>query len=188
MGEGLIVRRGGSGKPEGLYAWNKLSAKGGEFIGFVVSNNASEYPNGGTQDGYWYELVIDGLDLSLIGCTKCAVDKFTVTANTYSQDIAHSLGEKPKLAIITASKKVNAAGSNQIAVYRALYSCLDGVEKGGIIASGLSNYGEDWLFTYGNKQGSYFDAKASHLQWWGSSNNMYAYFMAGVEYTVFTAA
>lgn len=56
MGEGLIVRRGGSGKSEGQFVWEKLTAEGGEFVDYVVADVEDSYPNGGELDGYWYEV------------------------------------------------------------------------------------------------------------------------------------
>ena len=41
----------------GTYVWKKLSAQGGTFIDFVVSDSTNAYPDGGTQGGYWYEKV-----------------------------------------------------------------------------------------------------------------------------------
>lgn len=43
---------------EGLYVWKKLTAEGGTLVGYVVDDSASAYPDGGTQDGYWYERYI----------------------------------------------------------------------------------------------------------------------------------
>ena len=42
---------------EGQYVWKKLTAKGGDFIDFVVADSENSYPNYGELDGYWYELV-----------------------------------------------------------------------------------------------------------------------------------
>ena len=53
MGEGIRI---GSGKSSGLYVWKKLTADGGDFIDFVVSNSPTAYPDGGEHGGYWYEL------------------------------------------------------------------------------------------------------------------------------------
>ena len=53
MGEGIRI---GGGKSSGLYVWKKLTADGGDFIDFVVSNSPTAYPNGGMQGGYYYEL------------------------------------------------------------------------------------------------------------------------------------
>ena len=53
MGEGIRI---GGGKSSGLYVWKKLTAEGGDFIDFVVSDNETTYPYGGMQGGYYYEL------------------------------------------------------------------------------------------------------------------------------------
>ena len=103
MGEALIVRKGG-GKKSGVYAWKKLTAEGGYFVDFVVSDQETAYPDGGTQDGYWYEKVVDGIPLELLGCTKYAIDTFTSSTRALLNrtSISHSLGEKPKIIILTA--------------------------------------------------------------------------------------
>ena len=101
----VIVKGGGGGKSSGLYVWKKLTAQGGTFVDYVVDNNESKYPDGGTQDGYWYERVMEGIDiLSYGGFTKCAVDKFTFTTRSSlnSTTIPHSLGEKPRWFVIFA--------------------------------------------------------------------------------------
>ena len=54
MGEG--IRIGGGGKSSGLYVWKKLTTEGGDFIGFVVSDSKTAYPDGGYKSGYYYKL------------------------------------------------------------------------------------------------------------------------------------
>ena len=61
MGEGIRI---GSGKSSGLYVWKKLTADGGDFIDFVVSNSPTAYPNGGYKSGYYYELY--GIPISIV--------------------------------------------------------------------------------------------------------------------------
>ena len=99
MGEALIVRRGG-GKSEGLYVWKKLTAQGGDFVDFVVSDNSNAYPDGGTQSGYWYEKVKSITDF--LGFTKYAEDEFTFSSRKdgSSASISHSLGVSPKMVLI----------------------------------------------------------------------------------------
>lgn len=71
---------------------------------YVVSDDVTKYPNGGTLDGYWYELMeMPGFTPKLFGCTKFAVDTFSYTNNTSittKRNISHSLGVKPKIAFI----------------------------------------------------------------------------------------
>lgn len=40
---------------KGEYVWKKLTTEGGELVDYVVSDDLSAYPDGGEQDGYWYE-------------------------------------------------------------------------------------------------------------------------------------
>ena len=97
-------------KKEGLYVWKKLTADGGDFIDFVVSDSETAYPDGDVHtDGYWYEKV-KGFEGFLEGdFSKFAVDKFT-----FAEDFAcnsegingnvlfdHSLGVIPRMAILT---------------------------------------------------------------------------------------
>ena len=94
----------GGGKPEGLYAWKKLSAQGGDFIDYVVSDKETAYPDGGEKGGYWYERVSDGITPEMFGCTKMAVDTFTLSSRKQcdSYPISHSLGTIPKFAFVIA--------------------------------------------------------------------------------------
>ena len=85
-------------KKEGAYVWKKLTADGGTFVDYVVDNNESKYPDGGTQDGYWYERGL-GIDLSALGCTKAVTEKITPSSRT--SKIYHSLGITPKIVIVT---------------------------------------------------------------------------------------
>lgn len=76
-----------------------------EFIDFVVSDNESAYPDGGTQDGYWYERVVEGVDLmTMLGCTKMTINKITFATEQYDgTQIPHSHGYAPKYIIMTTS-------------------------------------------------------------------------------------
>ena len=85
-------------KKEGAYVWKKLTSEGGTFVDYVVDNNESKYPDGGTQDGYWYERGL-GIDLSALGCTKAVTEKITPSSRT--SKIYHSLGVTPKIVIVT---------------------------------------------------------------------------------------
>lgn len=71
--------------------------------GYAVDDSESAYPDGGTQDGYWYE---KELDLSALGWTKCATDYITPSSNislsSSSNPISHSLGVPPKYVHIKA--------------------------------------------------------------------------------------
>ena len=43
------------GDREGLYVWEKFTAEGGDSLGYVTADTEDAYPDGGMQDGYWYE-------------------------------------------------------------------------------------------------------------------------------------
>ena len=77
----------------------------GTFEGFVVSDSESAYPDGGTQDGYWYKKVVEGVDLmTMLGCTKMTIDKITFATEQYDgTQIPHSHGYAPKYIIMTTS-------------------------------------------------------------------------------------
>lgn len=45
------------GDREGQFVWKQLTAEDGDFVAFVTADDENSYPNGGMQDGYWYELV-----------------------------------------------------------------------------------------------------------------------------------
>lgn len=64
--EGLSDRKG-------QFVWKQLTAEGGDFVAFVTADDESAYPDGGTQDGYWYELVeegVSGIDMGEITPSK----------------------------------------------------------------------------------------------------------------------
>ena len=60
------------------------------FIDFAVSDDESAYPNGGEQDGYWYELV----DFSLLN-DNVATGTFSLSVSKQTITVAHGLGKKP---------------------------------------------------------------------------------------------
>ena len=95
--------------PPGSFGINSSATKQGSFIEFVVADNASAYPDGGTQGGYWYEKVVEGIGLESFGYTKYAVDKFART-DSYpylkSCPINHSLGEIPRFVYVIANASV----------------------------------------------------------------------------------
>mgnify|MGYP004653896051 CR=1 FL=1 len=65
-------------------------------LDFVVSDDPTTYPDGGTQGGYWYEKVA--------GNAKSAVDYITPTSDIalYTTPVSHSLGIVPKYVHIKA--------------------------------------------------------------------------------------
>ena len=89
MAEGLP--RGEDFK-HGMYVWKKLTAEGGDFVDYVVADTEDAYPDGGEQDGYWYELVEEGIT---------GIDYGEVTVSSATQvTIAHNLKRVPIRAYI----------------------------------------------------------------------------------------
>ena len=84
--------------PHGAYVWKKLTAQGGDFVDFVVSDQSAAYTDGGTQDGYWYEKVVEGINIDEYENFKTE----TVTLASQSIDLPHTYGEVPDLVIIEA--------------------------------------------------------------------------------------
>lgn len=85
---------------EGQYVWKKLTAEGGEFVGYAVSDDPSAYPDGGEQDGYWYEMLAGNSDID------CGV--FTPSSNIKEIVIEHNLGVIPSEFQIATPVTLNA--------------------------------------------------------------------------------
>ena len=103
MGEG--IRIGGGGKKEGLYVWKKLTAEGGTFVDYVVDNNESKYPDGGTQDGYWYEKVVEGVAGIDFG-------EVTLASTAASVTVSHKLGTVPSWVALIPKTLSDFTGNN----------------------------------------------------------------------------
>lgn len=77
----------------GAYVWKKMTAEGGDFIDYVVSDQENAYPDGGIQDGYWYEL----FDLKSFGIDFGEV---TLASSATSVTVNHNLGVTPSTVAI----------------------------------------------------------------------------------------
>lgn len=103
----------GTYKPNGTYAWAKYTAKGGNLIGYVVSDNTAEYPNAQTSGSYYYEQLWE-VELPATG--------WTASGDRYSQRI-NVAGMKASYApSCTLSDKTSAADLEAIS---EAYSLLD---------------------------------------------------------------
>ena len=117
-----IMQQGGL-DPEtlktGIYVWKKLTAEGGDFVDFVVNDTETAYPDGGMQDGYWYEkfnpvtLIANNIrkDVDIWGIIgtlvegKAGIDFGTVTlASSGNLEFSHNLGKVPSHVIAVATK------------------------------------------------------------------------------------
>lgn len=66
-------------------------------IGYTVSDSATAYPDGGMQDGYWYEMVKEGASGIDFGKIRLAKSETSITIN-------HSLGVKPSKCFLVADE------------------------------------------------------------------------------------
>lgn len=83
------------------YTGTKTYTTETEIVDYVVADDESAYPDGAVQDGYWYELVEEGLTPEMLGFTKMAIDKFTFSTRTAGNTpLNHSLAELPKFYIL----------------------------------------------------------------------------------------
>lgn len=76
------------------------------FLNYVVSDNENAYPDGAVHtNGYYYEKVVEGLDidLSALGCTAYEMGSIKLTSSTTNFTINHSLGVIPKYVILYAN-------------------------------------------------------------------------------------
>ena len=80
-------------KKTGAYVWKKLTAEGGDFIDFVVSDSESAYPDGAVHtDGYWYEK--SGGEMAL---EKTKFMAASTSDNLTAFSVNHSFGDKVKM-------------------------------------------------------------------------------------------
>ena len=98
---GLTVPQNATFKPEkGFMLENSFD--------YIVSDNASAYPDGDVQNGYYYEKVEPIADILTCGYyRRIAIDEFTPTSVVSYPTIPHSLGEIPKAFIILSMDNTN---------------------------------------------------------------------------------
>lgn len=74
------------------------------YIGYVVSDNESAYPDGGEQDGYWYENALktpEQIIAPLFGMSKASFGTMMLSSHQTTQhDLVHNLGAIPKLVFL----------------------------------------------------------------------------------------
>lgn len=97
------------------------------FVGYVVSDNESAYPDDGEKDGYWYERVLGeiGIIEKFFGCTEYVEDTFTLSQSAGIEDVTvnHSLGKIPKLIFIYTENYSFPSDGN----YYLMYGIIDNV-------------------------------------------------------------
>ena len=80
------------------------------FLDYIVSDKETAYPDGGEKGGYWYEKIFE-ITPQMFGCTKMAIDYKIWASASGSIRYAHSLGEAPKVAILTCGGNAPSTGS-----------------------------------------------------------------------------
>ena len=114
--------------------WPDLTKKTDKtFADYVVSDSETAYPDGGLQDGYWYEKV-NTIAQDFWDC----IDFVTPTSNV--QVLPHTLGKIPYFACIFTDEEFANGSSPSKINYMALGYC-DGNSKLGFVSyTGTSNF------------------------------------------------
>lgn len=173
----------GKYKPHGLYVWKKYeyeSSTVGDFVDYVVSDTETAYPDGGMQEGYWYEKVSEGIPLSLFNASKYAIDTFTLASDTLSQEysISHSLGSTPKFVFLKIDNMPT--GSEAIDVI------LNFVCTTYLASSNMSIWGAAYEFSLNSSSYSY-EKRHIELSTEKVTCNGTGWYRAGHTYTLITA-
>lgn len=180
--------------PPGSFGINSSATKQGSFIEFVVADNASAYPDGGTQGGYWYEKVVEGVPLTgILGMQKIAVDYFTKTTDRYlsADPITHSLGAVPTMVFImpvAGSYTLQADYSSYCILFHAFNAAkfVSGATQWAMVREAILGKGPSLDM---NTSGYHSPAIATSTQFQvdTSSGTGNCYLKAGVEYAIITA-
>lgn len=93
---------GGGGSGSGLYVWKKYAdSTRADFIGYVISEDSTTYPDGVEQGGFYYEKASFPA-IETLRCSKFETGTFTPTSNTYNYALSHSLGAIPRFGFVIA--------------------------------------------------------------------------------------
>ena len=154
------------------------------FVDYVVSDSPTAYPDGGEQDGYWYEKVVEGIPIP-IGITKFAVDKFTLSADTYFSNgvnVYPSLDVPPRIAIVI-SPLLELGYIYNIAGVIGDYKTSATIRSGYCLASYYVNEAKGAVTDNSVGKMNYYDEGYLAM-----SSGISQKFKAGVEYTLITMA
>lgn len=170
----------------GQYVWKKLTAEGGTFIEFVISDDSTAYPDGGTQEGFWYEVVKNEEFFeftNILSYTKCSVSKFTFSSRTaVNNAVTHPFtGEIPYFVMIASSKPTTSNSDLYLAVG------VKNVEAN----SGTINMGSQFYYYSSSDQKVNRDTAAFGVNR-NATGNVFIdrnnlYYAAGVEYYLIVA-
>ena len=134
------------------------------FLGYIVSDKETAYPDGGEKGGYWYEKVVE-FDVSSLGLTKYEIGSFILTSGVNTITVHHSLGIKPKFFIVYGGDSnanwnvsrlagVSFSSDNEMSIvfsyYKSAYGGTNSSSSGNTTTSITFNTG-DTSFLSGNK-------------------------------------
>lgn len=166
------------------YAGEKvLSEEKYDFLDYIVSDNPNAYPDKALQDGYWYERVVEGVDLlSATGYTKMAVDTITMSSNhSIGANIPHSLGAKPEIVMLIANDSITMNNGVQKLLSIASFESSDALAYGGVTYYSTSS-GKTRVNGGGLGEKTYLRADLIAF------NSVNYYLQAGKQYTLITMA
>lgn len=155
---------------------------------FLVSDDSNKYPDGAIQGDYWYEKVVDRIQLPS-GVIKIAVDRITPAESMSFSDTAiinHSLGMIPSIVLLLADLPKVLEGTSNGRVGRI--ACLRRMDANTTTSYGATTVytapSGGWYLAYDNTKVSFTDSQVSFAN--SSSNNDSLYLGAGIEYTLIT--
>lgn len=127
----------------------------------------------------------------LFGCTKMAIDTFTVPQDTVNVTVNHSLGEKPVCAIIVTD--VVNVPKNAEKKYPLRLAIVFPIITSGVYIVYTAFLTKEYLtnnedYATAQKYQIKGTVSASQLQIIVDSSNGYKYIKAGTEYTIITMA
>lgn len=133
-----------------------------EFLDYIVSDKENAYPDGGEKGGYWYERVVEGIDLEKLGCTKFEEGTITPasTIQSASYSLSHSLGEIPRYLIVYLPEEDVPSSGSSLQVYIA---CANP-------SSAYRDKGHDYYYELGGTASQmYYNSTSSGGYTWTSS-------------------
>ena len=143
------------------------------FLDYIVSDKETAYPDGGEKGGYWYEKVVEGLDVNLadFDCTMYETGEIIPTSNSVNLTVNHSLGVKPTYIILYNGTKTGSYVNDFVAV----------------AASG-SNTGSKGAYNVSNNANARVDGFTGSASFYpkkvrlSTPDGMYQYFRSGATY------
>lgn len=167
------------------------------FIDYVVSDDENAYPDGGKQDGYWYERVSEGLSADecitpeMFGCTKMNKSMMLYSGQFTLKDlnISHGLNEIPRVIIIRPTVKFALTATRYLDFamgVRPIHAPQNTANMWMVYGVGYLNNGAEY---YSDGASSYFRALTANMFRFANDSSLSSYYWKpGIEYEVITMA